>query len=391
MNPPVPMLPRYGAGSLAEVASSLVAGMGGPGTPTLDMPARPKVCLLLVDGLGWHLLRAHPGDAPFLNSLAEGRGPITSGFPATTAASIAAIGTGRPPGENGVVGLSFAVDGEVLNALRWNRHGVDGHVDLRDTVVPERMQPEATVFERAAATGIAVRIVAPREQRRSGLTRAVLRGGEFQGVHALGDLTAVTIEAMTAGDRVFCYAYHGDLDLMGHAYGPGTEPWRRQLRHVDLLAESIAGALPSDGMLVVVADHGMITVAADDRIDLDDLPALRAGVAMIGGEPRVRHLYTEPGAVADVRAAWQETLGDRAWIRTRDEAAAEGWFGPSVTDRVRGRIGDLVVAATGTTGLVRTAAEPVLSAMIGQHGSLTPEELLVPLLIMPAEVAGAAR
>lgn len=384
-----PMLPRYGAGSLAEVVPALVAGMGVPGAQpsgsTLSLPARPKVCLLLVDGLGWHLLRDHPDDAPFLTSLMAERDPITSGFPATTAASIAAIGTGRPPGENGVVGLSFAVDGEVLNALRWNRHGVDGHVDLRDTVVPERMQPEATMFERAAATGVAVSVVAPREQRRSGLTRAVLRGGEFRSVHALGDLTASAIDSMTAGDRTFCYAYHGDLDLMGHAYGPGTEPWRRQLRYVNLLAESIAESLPPDGMLVVVADHGMVTVTADDRIDLDDEPALRAGVSMIGGEARVRHLYTEPGALADVRATWQEALGDRAWIRTRAEAVAEGWFGPSVTARVSGRIGDLVVAATGTTGLVRTAAEPILSAMIGQHGSLTPEELLVPLLIAGAD------
>jgi predicted AlkP superfamily pyrophosphatase or phosphodiesterase len=380
-----PLLPRYGAGSLADVVPSLLAGMGVPGAATLSVPARPRVCLLLVDGLGWHLLRDHPDDAPFLTALMAGREPITAGFPTTTAASIAAIGTGRPPGENGVVGLSFAVDGEVLNALRWNRHGVNGHVDLRDTVVPERMQPEATMFERAAATGVAVRVVAPREQRRSGLTRAVLRGGEFQSVHALGDLTAAAIDALSVGDRAFCYAYHGDLDLVGHVYGPGTEPWRRQLRYVDLLAESIAGALPPGGVLVVTADHGMITVGPDDRVDLDDEPALRAGVSMIGGEARARHLYTEPGALADVRATWQEALGDRAWIRTRDEAVAEGWFGPSVAAHVSGRIGDLVVAATGTVGLVRSAAEPILSAMAGQHGSLTPEELLVPLLI-----AGAA-
>jgi len=335
------------------------------------------VCLLLVDGLGWHQLTDHADHAPFLTALAAGRDPITAGFPATTAASIASIGTGLPSGRHGVVGLSFAVEGEVLNALRWSRHGVNGHVDLRETVVPERVQPEATAFERAAATGVHVRVVAPRDQRRSGLTRAVLRGGEFTSVHALGDLTASAVAALNAGDRVFCYAYHGDLDLMGHVYGPGSDPWLRQLEYVDLLAASIAEGLPPDGVLVVTADHGMI--AMTDRVDLDEEPALASGVAMIGGEARVRHLYTEPGATDAVRATWQQALGDRAWIRTRDEAVAEGWFGPSVT--AGERIGDLVVAATGTTGLGRSAAEPVLSAMIGQHGSLTPEELLVPLLV----------
>ena len=325
-----PTLPRYGAGSLAEVVPTVLAGMGVPGMAmTVSLPARPRVCVLLVDGLGWHLLREHAADAPFLTSLAAGREPITAGFPATTAASLAALGTGLPTGEHGVVGLSFAVDGEVLNALRWSRHGVAEHVDLRDTVVPERVQPASTVFERAAAAGVAVRAVAPREQRRSGLTRAVLRGGRFDGVHALGDLASRAVEALRAGDRSLCYAYHGELDLLGHVYGPGSDPWRRQLRHVDLLAQDIAAALPPDGLLVVTADHGMVAVGDADRVDLDEEPALHAGVRAVGGEARVRHVYTEPGAA---RRRARDLAGTRsaagAWLRSRAEAIGAGWFGP---------------------------------------------------------------
>lgn len=54
-------------------------------------PAR-AVCLLLVDGLGWQALRAHPEDAPFLTSLTGNSEPIIAGFPATTATSVAAVG-----------------------------------------------------------------------------------------------------------------------------------------------------------------------------------------------------------------------------------------------------------------------------------------------------------
>jgi hypothetical protein len=95
----------------------------------------------------------------------------------------------------------------------------------------------------------------------------------------------------------------------------------------------------------------------------------------------VRHLYTETGAAQDVRDAWQELLGDRAWLLSRAEAVAAGWFGPRVSDLARDRIGDLVVAAGGTLALMRSTAEPLFSRLIGHHGSLTAAEQLIPLLI----------
>jgi hypothetical protein len=127
----------------------------------------------------------------------------------------------------------------------------------------------------------------------------------------------------------------------------------------------------------------MLGVTDADRLDLDAEPALAAGVRLLAGEPRARHVYARPGAAADVLAAWRGTLGDRADVRSRDEAVDAGWFGP-VPDRVRPRIGDVVAVPHGTTVLVRPAAEPGLTALPGQHGGLTEAELLVPLLRCPA-------
>ncbi|MCP3805020.1 alkaline phosphatase family protein [Allokutzneria sp. A3M-2-11 16] len=374
------MVPAYGAGSLADVAPSLLAALGVPGTvDVLGFAPTRKVCLLLVDGLGWQLLNDHAADAPFLASLAAANRAITCGFPATTATSLASLGTGTPAGEHGVVGYSFAAGDELLNALRWHRHGVAEHVDLRPILIPEEVQPNPTVWQRAEAAGVAVRLVVPRVHERSGLSRAVLRGGHFRGTHALGDLVSRAVDAMREPGRVFCYAYHADLDAIGHVYGPGSDAWRWQLRFVDHLAASLAGDLPPDSTLVVTADHGM--VAATDKIDIDAEERLREGVRLLGGEARVRHVYTLDGAVEDVRANWTAVLGDRAWIATREEAADNGWFGPRVSDRVRERIGDLVVAAKDSLSMIRSASEPHIGGFLGQHGSLTAQEQLVPLLI----------
>src|SRR5215475_4615828 len=103
-------LPRLTTGSLSDLVPSLLAGLGVPGfaatTAALGglLPAGTRgVCLLLVDGLGWRLLREHAGDAPFLASLAQNAEPITAGFPTTTAVSVAAVGTGVPAGAHGIV------------------------------------------------------------------------------------------------------------------------------------------------------------------------------------------------------------------------------------------------------------------------------------------------
>ncbi|MGW4487197.1 alkaline phosphatase family protein [Amycolatopsis sp. NPDC004368] len=368
---------RYAAGTLADVVPSVLAGLGvAGGRHTLDLPATDRVCVLLVDGLGWASLQEHADAAPFLSRLAAR--PITAGFPSTTATSVASLGTGLTPGEHGVVGYAFDAGRDVLNVLGWRRHTGGKPIDLRDRVVPEQLQPRPTAFERAVAAGVGVRVVGPRDQRDSGLTRAALRGGEFRGVHALGDLTASVVEALER-PRSLCYAYHADLDLLGHVHGPGSTPWLYQLAYVDRLAETIAGALPHGAALVVTADHGMVTVG--ERVDFDHEPALQAGVRALGGEARARHVYAVEGAAPDVLAAWRETLGDRAWVLGRKEAVDAGWFGPRVAGAVLPRIGDVVVAARGTGAVVRTEGEPRLSRMTGQHGSVTDEEILVPLAI----------
>lgn len=370
---PDPAMPH-----LADVVPSVLTAMGVPG---FDSPITLEsdvagACVLLVDGLGAELLDTYAADAPVLAGL-RGR-TIQVGFPSTTVAGLAAMGTGRRSGEHGLVGYSFRLpDVGVINPLRWRHHPWGD--DLRDSVPPEQVQPMPTTFERATSAGAAVSVISGAEFERSGLTRAVLRGGRYVGVQALGDLAA-SVRGVVA-DRGFCYAYHSELDLLGHLYGPGSPAWRMQLRQVDRLVESVVDGLPPGGLLAVVADHGMVTVDTTDAVDIDATASLRDGVEDVGGEPRARHIYVVDGAADAVLATWRETLGERAWVASRDDAIDGGWFGSRVSDDVRCRIGDVVVAARGNAAVLRRTAEPLESSLIGHHGSLTTAEQQVPLLL----------
>ncbi|MGW5970713.1 alkaline phosphatase family protein [Streptomyces sp. NPDC055186] len=372
--------PEYGTGSLADLLPTLAAGMGVPGLTAAipELPPADRNCVFLIDGLGWEQLRAHPEEAPFMASLLPGsRGgtgrPITTGYPATTATSLASVGTGLPPGAHGLPGYTVRNPdtGELMNQLRW-----------QPWTQPDTWQPYPTVFELAHRAGVHAAQVSSPTFAHTPLTKVALSGGTFHGRLSGEERMDLAAEQLAAADRSLVYTYYAEVDGAGHRYGVDSDTWRGQLMYVDRLVQRLAEQLPPRSALYVTADHGMVDVPFDEehRIDFDHDWELGAGVALLGGEGRARHVYAVPGAENDVLACWREVLGEQFWVASRDEAIAAGWFGPRVDDRVHHRIGDVVAAARDDVLITASEREPNESAMVGNHGSLTPAEQLVPLL-----------
>ncbi|WP_374203229.1 alkaline phosphatase family protein [Streptomyces sp. ST2-7A] len=380
-DPALAPVPAWGTASLADLLPAALAGMGVPGPATgLVLPAADRVCVFLVDGLGWEVLCAHPAEAPFLTSLLPGSlagsgRPATAGFPSTTASSLASVGTGLPVGAHGLAGyrvLDPAAD-RLMNQLRW-----DPWTD------PHLWQPHPTVFRLAHEAGVATCQVSAPAFEHTPLTRVALSGGRWFGRLDPGERMDLAASRLAVADRALVYTYYADLDGCGHRFGVDSPEWRAQLRIVDGLARRLAEQLPPRSVLYVTADHGMVDVpmTEESRYDVDEDWELGAGVRLLGGEGRARHVYAVPGAAADVYTVWREVLGEDAWVVGREEAVELGWFGPpkTVESRVVGRLGDVVVAMTGTAAVVAGSTEPNESALIGMHGSLTSAELDIPLL-----------
>lgn len=365
----MPTGPQYGERSLAEVLPSVLGALGTHGEQNpLQLPPAPLYCVFLVDGLGWNLLRSHTAQAPFLSSLRQQ--PITCGAPSTTATSLASLGTGLAPGRHGLLGYTTRAPGgnEIFNALKWE-----------PAVDPLTYQPHPTLFQRAQRSGVAATVLGPRRFRDTGLTVAALRG-PFRAADSRGERVAAAADSLSAGGPALVYVYEGDLDHTGHQVGCTSAAWRHELAMVDRFAEELYEALPPGTVLLVTGDHGMVDVAAEDRIDVDDHPALREGVTLVAGEARFRHVYTRDGAADDVAAAWRGVLGDsRAAVLTRAAAVAAGWFG-AVENRVLERIGDVVVNVHGACAVEHRSVFPVETKLVGLHGGLSEDELLVPLL-----------
>ncbi len=368
--------PAYGRRSLGDVVPAVgaaldvgpAAGMVAPGD--LELPPAPAYVVLLIDGLGARQLERYGYAAPYLSSLAQEQTPGTSGVPSTTATSLTSLGTGLTPGTHGMVGFTSRIPGtdRLLYALKWDKD-----------VDPQRWQPHETAFARLAAAGVEVRVVNKREFRHSGLTLVGQRGADYVEAEKVGERLAAALAARTGGPSL-TYLYDSDLDWTGHRHGVASTPWLQQLSMIDAEAEQLRESLPSSTRLVVVADHGMIDCVGESHLDVDDHPELREGLLLLGGEARFRHLYTRDGATGDVLAAWSRWLGDRAEVLTREDACGRGWFGP-VDASVAPRMGDVMVACRGEVGVFSRVDFSYETKLVGLHGSLTPEEMLIPILV----------
>lgn len=368
--------PDYGGLCLDGVLPAAVAALGVdvPGGAAarerLGVPVASRVCVVLVDGLGQLMLTERAGHAPFLRGLLGGGLVLTSGFPSTTAASLGLFGTGSGPGRTGLAGYTVRnpATGSLANLVSWTGAGP-----------PEQWQREPSIFSLAAAAGASVTSVGPAKFAGSGLTVAALSGGAYRAAEGLDERVDATVAALARPGLV--YLYWGAVDKIGHGAGWQSSTWADALAETDRELARLARSLPTGTVLMITADHGMVDIDPEQLVDLALTPELAADVELVAGEPRATHVHTAPGTAADVLERWRVTLGEKAVVVPRAEAVADGWFGP-VLEHVLPMIGDLVVAARGRAGVVDSRTQTPHSLHLrGMHGSLTPGEMLVPLLI----------
>lgn len=370
------------SGSLCDVLPAAAALLGAPGavdslavTDRAGSDRVDRVLVVLVDGLGWHLLPQLAGGAPLLASVLSGAtGWLTQlecTFPSTTPTSLVSLGTGALPGEHGVLGFTLRVPGTetVLNHVRW-----------RDDPSPAVWQPVPTWFQRLKEAGVSARAVLPALFLGSGLTEAAYRGAEFRPAGPADDYARLVVDDLRSAPGLV-YGYTAELDTAAHVFGVGSEEWHAAAASVDALLSRLLEDLPPNAALLVTADHGGLNVPPEARVDLDADPRLVQGIRVVAGEPRVRYLHTEPGAGPDVRAAWAEVLGGRATVYSREEAVSTGMFGPVAAAHLE-RIGDVVVVCSGDTAVLASAHEPPeASRLVGFHGGASPAEMAIPLIV----------
>ena len=333
----------------------------------LGLPEAEKVCFILVDGLGALNLAARSGHASTLRSWTHLE-HLTTVAPSTTAAAVTAVGTGELPGRTAMMSYSLRspASGENFSLIKWEEPALE----------PVRWQTAPTLFEQLGERASACRLVQPHSYVGSGLTLCALRGAAAAPADTVDGRIAAAARELRGGASAV-YLYWGEVDHAGHSRGWLSEEWVSELEVLDAALARLARSVPRGTLIVLTADHGMVDVTR--RLDIAENPELVRDVELVSGEERGIHLYTDrPNEVAE---RWSDILGEDSWVLTRQEAASSGLFG-TLGAKALEVMGDVLVFQTGTLSLIDSRLrEPRQSFMRGVHGSLTAEEMLVPLIV----------
>ncbi len=369
----VPDLPDYAGACVCNVVPALLEpGPGEDGSVAAPYAWMPdvladadQVVLLIIDGLGYEQLRTRTASAPTLAAM-DG-GPIHTVAPSTTATALTSIATGTTPGVHGVIGYRIAAQGEVLNVLRWNTP----QGDARSRIPPESLQLVEPFCSQRPPT------VTRAEFEGSGFTRAHLRGARPHGYRMLSTMIVELRRLLDAGEP-FVYTYYEGLDKVAHEYGLG-EHYEAELVAVDRLVAEVSALLPRGAALVITADHGQVEVG-DRIIELDR--GVTPHLAMQSGEGRFRWLHARPGRTRQLLEA-ARVHSDVAWVLSRDEIIAQQWFGPHVSAEAVRRLGDVALVAREPVSF-HDPRDTGPFQLVGRHGSVTADEMRVPLLAYAA-------
>jgi hypothetical protein len=351
--------PDYGGASVSGIVPALLGPEPAPWLPACVRGAR-AVVLLVLDGLGWRAIDAARARLPELGGL-EG-GPITTVVPSTTAAALTSIASGLAPARHGLVGYRMLVGGQVLDVLRWK--------------VPEGRPPDpaSVTLVDAAFCGRDVPTVVRAEFARTGFTESHMRGARFFGWRTTATLVTHVARLVGAGET-FVYAYYDGVDKVAHEYGITDGFFPAEIQAADRLVGDLLDALPADTALVITADHGQVQF--EQWVTMEPVAPLARAYA---GDARLRYVYARPGAEGDLLKAAGDAYGEAAWVFGRDQLIDEGWLGPDPPPGdVAARIGDVALAAQGNVAFA-DPTHPRETRLLAGHGSLSPDEMLVPLL-----------
>jgi hypothetical protein len=318
--------------------------------------------------------------------------PLTSVVPSTTTAALTTLWTGRSPAEHGILGYELLLReyGLIANMITFAPAAFDSQRGLleRAGVRPRSLLPVPTFGSRLAQNGVEAHAFIGNAIRGSGLSRMHYAEAELHGFGSPADLwhsVRLLVERAPEGRR-FVWAYYSGVDALSHVYGPDSdrvqveyESFARSL--VDLFVHSLDGRAARDVVLLLLADHGQVATPIRPKHQLATHPNLARRLHLAPtGESRLPYLYLRPGQAEAVDDYFVRAWPGNFEVLDSDHALRAGLFGPGTPcDQAAARLGDRIVVSRDSAYLW-WADKP--DTLLGRHGSLTADEMIVPLLAL---------
>ena len=323
----------------------------------LERPYR-NVVLLLLDGLGKAIAERHLAeDGPLRSHLA---GIYSSTFLSTTVAATTSVLSGLQPCEHSWLGWDCyypQIDKNVTVFLN-----VESGTDepAADFPVAQTFTPFASVPERITRAGANGHALAPFWDPNP---------------QSFDELCSLIKARCSEEGRNYVYAYWPQPDGLLHRHGCGSAIVHEDLLDVESAVSRLAEEL-RDTLLVVTADHGHIDT---ESVWIEDYPELwNCLVRRPSLEPRVCNFFVREGMEEVFAREFNSRFGDRFMLMPMERALEMRLFGTGRPHECfRSMLGNYIAIATGDLSIFPYREQFFLS----MHGSLTEDEMLIPLFV----------
>jgi hypothetical protein len=395
--------PAYTGGSILNIPSSLCHFLDVPGIGAKPLVPEilgevgngiRRVIMVLMDALALHRLQRWMADgtAPVWGNLArEGMlAPLTSITPSTTSAALTSLWTGRSAAEHGILGYEMWLKeyGVVANTILHAPITFQNDVGSLEKAgfSPEKFMPLPTLGPHLGRNGVKTYALQHKSIAYSGLSQMFFHEVNVRAFNSAADLWVNMRQLLVdqAEEKLYAWVYWGVVDHFGHIYGPDDERTAAEFASFSsaferLFLDRLSSALRQDTLLILTADHGQIATRVDAHYELRNHPELVRRLHILpSGENRLAYLFVKPGQTEAVAEYLERTWPGQFVLLDSIYAVEKGLFGPGeVHPRLLDRLGEYIVIARHDAYLWWPDKK---NPLIGRHGGLHPQEMLVPFL-----------
>jgi hypothetical protein len=345
------------------------------GTPRASwLPETEHLVFLLVDGLGDHLL-ADLGAGSILS--AHRLSKLHAVFPSTTTVALASMATAVTPNQHGMPGWWTYLPSHDLSTIplpfceRFGNRPLD--------LDPRLMWPLRPWLETVPAEVLAV---SPSAFWNSAFSRYLRGYREGASYLQLEECAALVKAHQQRHQRTFSFVYWPEFDAACHVHGCTAKATREVFTRVDLAAAKLAQQLGKTAGIIVSADHGLLDIPPQGQHLLcPGDPLLDCLRSPPSGEPRTPVFHLKAGREAEFRALFEERFD--GLFHLPPPVQIEALLGGPLSALAAERYGDCLGIALSDV-VLHYQERPGLSkpSFIGYHGGLTPQEMVVPLIVL---------
>ncbi|NTU74986.1 MAG: hypothetical protein HGA86_02565 [Anaerolineaceae bacterium] len=402
------ILPAYHGYSINNLPASIFKWLGKSNAhwqALADIYHQPltgpfrKVVMLLVDGLSLRMFQN------FINGGSESTGlpdtlhplldkaslfALTSVFPSTTTTALTSLWTGATPLQHSILGYELFLKefGMTTNMITHTPTAFTGEdASLRKAgFQADAFLKVPVIGPLLASQGIKTYTYMPESIIQSGLTTMFTQGVERIPYRTDADLW-VTLDqqlARTSEEQAYIHVYWGNLDELQHKVGP-SDPrvlleWAAFAQRLAWFMKRQQNSGKGDTLFLMTADHGQIDCPPERILNILTQPELLNCLTMLPtGESRAPYFFIRPGKEEDFLRITREFAPDVKLVSRTKILHSSIYGSGEPCQQTLDRTGDWVGIMPSDRYFYWSTKE---NKMLGRHGGLHYDEMVVPLLGM---------